>query len=501
MLKYKVVDKRGSLVKEEEELAAPKGIFHIGRLTAQKGWQGDLVLEDTYVSSKHCTISRGDSGQFVIKDQSSNGTFLNGVLIGKGKTRELSIGDLISLGDKRKNGIRHQFEFMTTAKENIPLKKRTALEFMSSNKKPNDEFLQREKKLRTDFEENELRIKQGYEHRIRELEKEVQGARDELATQRANMMAIIKTHVENLEKAESQVKQLETLKNQAEMDKLDAENQMKKQKLECDMQVTEANCKTEKIVAEKNAIVTERDEASNKLECMSLRIKALQDSIQTVEENARKTAEFKCVDKIKEANSKLQYFREQNGYAKGLHENAHVGHKKRWGALKDQFLKLIKLHECEEEEEFNARAQELEIRCSQDVEDSNNQFAQEEMNLDTDDECGETTQVAENEDEVDERNPLSPVPEVGSQERAQQNDNHRGNCENSNPVELDEENDRMEGSKSPEKPPETQFNKNARERCQSDSSETSSSQKVTVNGQDGGDSGNEYTSTERSYFA
>ncbi|MDP2435725.1 MAG: protein kinase [archaeon] len=61
----------------------------------------DVILEDTAVSSEHCEIVLELSGQKVDSaycvDNSSNGTFINGKLIGKGNRKPLRSNDMISL--------------------------------------------------------------------------------------------------------------------------------------------------------------------------------------------------------------------------------------------------------------------------------------------------------------------------------------------------------------------------------------------------------------------
>lgn len=68
-----------------------KGETTIGRVTGN-----DIVLTSNRVSKHHCAISVTDS-EVVINDLgSSNGTFINGVLI---KTKNLKPGERLSIGD------------------------------------------------------------------------------------------------------------------------------------------------------------------------------------------------------------------------------------------------------------------------------------------------------------------------------------------------------------------------------------------------------------------
>lgn len=56
----------------------------------------NLQIVDIRISSYHCTILNSD-GVFSILDTSTNGTFLNKVLIGKGKQADLCNGDIIHI--------------------------------------------------------------------------------------------------------------------------------------------------------------------------------------------------------------------------------------------------------------------------------------------------------------------------------------------------------------------------------------------------------------------
>ena len=55
------------------------------------------------ISSKHCTLMfNPDTNKIVLKDTSTNGTFVNGILIGKNKTREIQYNDKIRFGKSSK---------------------------------------------------------------------------------------------------------------------------------------------------------------------------------------------------------------------------------------------------------------------------------------------------------------------------------------------------------------------------------------------------------------
>lgn len=68
----------------------------IGRLDESSSY----ILNKAYVSAKHLIIRRCDEGngvqQYVVEDYSSNGTYVNGELVGKGNTRKIEENDQIS---------------------------------------------------------------------------------------------------------------------------------------------------------------------------------------------------------------------------------------------------------------------------------------------------------------------------------------------------------------------------------------------------------------------
>ena len=58
----------------------------------------DYRLNDPRVSAKHCLVFRNAASQKVyLKDLSSNGTFVNGILIGKDKAVALNGGERIEI--------------------------------------------------------------------------------------------------------------------------------------------------------------------------------------------------------------------------------------------------------------------------------------------------------------------------------------------------------------------------------------------------------------------
>lgn len=62
------------------------------------GRQGDLILDDTRVSRKHCQVSIESDGLTVQDLASTNGTTLNGSRLTEGETLPMKNGDKLSLG-------------------------------------------------------------------------------------------------------------------------------------------------------------------------------------------------------------------------------------------------------------------------------------------------------------------------------------------------------------------------------------------------------------------
>lgn len=71
-------------------IAVGAGVTHIGR-----GLAADLHLDDCSVSRRHAVLVPGPSGQWILDDRSSNGTFVNGLRI---EQFDLHSGDIIGLG-------------------------------------------------------------------------------------------------------------------------------------------------------------------------------------------------------------------------------------------------------------------------------------------------------------------------------------------------------------------------------------------------------------------
>jgi hypothetical protein len=70
----------------------------IGRVQTNERHQ--TVIAKPYVSGTHCRIWQ-EHGQFYLSDLSSNGTFVNGEVVGKGKAVQINHGDTIAFVFKK----------------------------------------------------------------------------------------------------------------------------------------------------------------------------------------------------------------------------------------------------------------------------------------------------------------------------------------------------------------------------------------------------------------
>jgi pSer/pThr/pTyr-binding forkhead associated (FHA) protein len=86
-----IVSARG--VPEEKAFAFEQNIIKIGRVK-----ENDISLPGANISRLHCLITF-ENGEFYISDQSSNGTLLNGEVIGKNRKMPMRHGDQIQAGD------------------------------------------------------------------------------------------------------------------------------------------------------------------------------------------------------------------------------------------------------------------------------------------------------------------------------------------------------------------------------------------------------------------
>ncbi|KAI9209519.1 uncharacterized protein BJ171DRAFT_484202 [Polychytrium aggregatum] len=77
--------------------AFPTILLSQGEYTIGRSAECSTQIRNQRVSSIHCRIAASDSGPVTITDSSSNGTFVNGVKLGKGKSCELKAGDTVSL--------------------------------------------------------------------------------------------------------------------------------------------------------------------------------------------------------------------------------------------------------------------------------------------------------------------------------------------------------------------------------------------------------------------
>jgi pSer/pThr/pTyr-binding forkhead associated (FHA) protein len=80
-----------------------------------------FTVNKPYVSGKHFTLTKGpDSGpSHILNDHSSNGTFLNGCLVGRGKTQSLEQGDRISLKFRGTDKLVFEFSAITNQTNQI----------------------------------------------------------------------------------------------------------------------------------------------------------------------------------------------------------------------------------------------------------------------------------------------------------------------------------------------------------------------------------------------
>lgn len=83
---------KGILVLEGREVPIEREEFILGRR------EGDLLIPDPYVSSRHCKITFEEGKAFIEDLYSTNGTFLNGEEIERGKKVLLEDGATIEIG-------------------------------------------------------------------------------------------------------------------------------------------------------------------------------------------------------------------------------------------------------------------------------------------------------------------------------------------------------------------------------------------------------------------
>jgi pSer/pThr/pTyr-binding forkhead associated (FHA) protein len=80
-------------IEEEREVSFDQNIVKIGRLK-----ENDLPLPAANVSRVHCIVTF-EGGEYYLSDSSSNGTVLNGELVGRNRKLPLRHGDKIEIGD------------------------------------------------------------------------------------------------------------------------------------------------------------------------------------------------------------------------------------------------------------------------------------------------------------------------------------------------------------------------------------------------------------------
>ena len=83
----------------EPENTQTYDIQRIGaRITIGRKQGSDITLTDAVVSGTHCYITIRSHTAAIVEDSSTNGTYVNGVKIGKGSKLEVHHGDLLTLG-------------------------------------------------------------------------------------------------------------------------------------------------------------------------------------------------------------------------------------------------------------------------------------------------------------------------------------------------------------------------------------------------------------------
>ncbi|CDW83023.1 fha domain containing protein [Stylonychia lemnae] len=152
--------KMNSLTKKIKNVEIRHTHFTIGRAS------GNLIqIKDIRLSGRHCIINRmlDENGKMIVclEDASTNGTYHNGSLIGKGSTRELKNGDEIFLL-KEGEGVSTEDEIGFIF---VVLKDFSKAEQPNSQDKANDQ-----EKLEKEIEKSRLEINQSKE----ELEKKAQ---------------------------------------------------------------------------------------------------------------------------------------------------------------------------------------------------------------------------------------------------------------------------------------------------------------------------------------
>lgn len=64
----------------------------------------ELIIDDNNVSRIHCTITyEPNDGTYIVTDHSTNGTFISGQKIGKGKSRVVPKGTFVVVGQNGNN--------------------------------------------------------------------------------------------------------------------------------------------------------------------------------------------------------------------------------------------------------------------------------------------------------------------------------------------------------------------------------------------------------------
>ncbi|KAI9342792.1 hypothetical protein DFJ73DRAFT_842391 [Zopfochytrium polystomum] len=102
---WSLADSKGKVVFNATVPKAPIPAGHTDAVTIGRNIDCKVPVESSKVSKNHCVIlwtaaadAERDYPNAVVEDSSSNGTFVNGVKVGRGNSAEIKNGDVLSLG-------------------------------------------------------------------------------------------------------------------------------------------------------------------------------------------------------------------------------------------------------------------------------------------------------------------------------------------------------------------------------------------------------------------
>ena len=117
-----------------ENVNLTKSCYTIGRNATN-----DIKIPDIKLSGQHCKIIKDDQGNFWVEDTSSNGTFIDNELIGKGKKKQVNSGDKIFLLHQSKvkvtEVIGYVFSVIVTESSDLKRKREEELKSLEEEKK------------------------------------------------------------------------------------------------------------------------------------------------------------------------------------------------------------------------------------------------------------------------------------------------------------------------------------------------------------------------------